>query len=95
MRNFRANIRPDAIIDEGIGRRHRTPGFQHRQPRYQTRFVIGPDLPSAVAGLRGLFARVMAIPAPAVSAIFAKLGGLPFFRFATRALFYMLRVDLF
>jgi hypothetical protein len=26
---------------------------------------------------------------------FAKLGGLPFFRFATRELFYMLRVDLF
>jgi hypothetical protein len=33
--------------------------------------------------------------APTVSAIFAKLGGLPFFRFATRELFYMLRVDLF
>jgi hypothetical protein len=53
-------MRPAAIIDEGIGRRHRTPGFQHRQPRYQTRFVIGPDLSLAVAGLRGLFAPVMA-----------------------------------
>ena len=60
MRNFRANIRPAAIIDEGIGRRHRTPGFQHRQPRYQTRFVIGPYLSPAAAGLRGSFAGVMA-----------------------------------
>jgi hypothetical protein len=60
MRNFGANIRPAAIIDEAIGRRHRTPGFQHRRPRYQARFVIGPDLSSAVAGLRRSFARVMA-----------------------------------
>ena len=60
MRNFRANIRPAAIIYEGIGRRHRTPGFQHRQPRYQTRFVIGPYLSPAAAGLRGSFAGVMA-----------------------------------
>jgi hypothetical protein len=66
MRNFGANIRPAAIIDEATGRRHWTPGFQHRRRQYQTRFVIVPDLspaPFAITrgtGWRGLFARAMA-----------------------------------
>ena len=81
MRNFGANIRPAAIIDEGIGRCHRTPGCPGSTPGFSTGGPVSnsicrrPPRPACADCPRALIENLADIGAGAtVSAIFARVG---------------------